>query len=272
MDQNIFQTVYKVNHAGGSGSCFYLKKHDLFVTNYHVVEGFRQVALEDNQKNRYLANIVLVNPILDIALLSAEGDFTALPEISLACTEVTLGQKINVAGYPFGMPFTATEGTVSSPKQLMDDSYYIQTDAAVNPGNSGGPMFNQNGEVVAITTSKLTNADNMGFGIPIAPCVPYSNRFQNSTAIISIYNVTVVRNLYPKKTNIAPHAGRNYRKIFSSSEALPNWQHFVKKPSKTWVSIRCWHVSAMKAGLSIKAAPRSGCSYSSVRICSVLLR
>ena len=149
-------------------SCFYLKKHDLFVTNYHVVEGFRQVALEDNQKNRYLANIVLVNPILDIALLSAEGDFTALPEISLACTEVTLGQKINVAGYPFGMPFTATEGTVSSPKQLMDDSYYIQTDAAVNPGNSGGPMFNQNGEVVAITTSKLTNADNMGFGIPIA--------------------------------------------------------------------------------------------------------
>ena len=168
MDQNIFQTVYKVNHAGGSGSCFYLKKHDLFVTNYHVVEGFRQVALEDNQKNRYLANIVLVNPILDIALLSAEGDFTALPEISLACTEVTLGQKINVAGYPFGMPFTATEGTVSSPKQLMDDSYYIQTDAAVNPGNSGGPMFNQNGEVVAIATSKLTNADNMGFGIPIA--------------------------------------------------------------------------------------------------------
>ena len=70
------------------------EKHDLFVTNYHVVEGFRQVALEDNQKNRYLANIVLVNPILDIALLlSAEGDFTALPEISLACTEVTLGQK-----------------------------------------------------------------------------------------------------------------------------------------------------------------------------------
>lgn len=83
---------------GDSDSCFYLKKHDLFVTNYHVVEGFRQVALEDNQKNRYLANIVLVNPILDIALLSAEGDFTALPEISLACTEVTLGQKINVAG------------------------------------------------------------------------------------------------------------------------------------------------------------------------------
>lgn len=168
MNQNIFQTVYKVNHAGGSGSCFYLKKYDLFVTNYHVVEGFRQLALEDNAKNRYLAQVILVNPFLDIALLTAEGDFSALPEIALATEEVSLGQKINVAGYPFGMPFTATEGTVSSPRQLIDDNYYIQTDAAVNPGNSGGPMFNQKGEVVAITTSKLNNADNMGFGIPVA--------------------------------------------------------------------------------------------------------
>lgn len=168
MDQNLFQTVYKITHAGGSGSCFYLKKHDLFVTNYHVVEGFRQVALEDDNKNRYLANIILINPLLDVALLVAEGDFSALPEISLAEEEVTLGQKVNVAGYPFGMPFAVTEGTVSSPRQLMDDSYYIQTDAAVNPGNSGGPMFNQKGEVVAITTSKLNNADNMGFGIPVA--------------------------------------------------------------------------------------------------------
>ena len=168
MEQNLFQIVYKVNHAGGSGSCFYLKNHDLFVTNYHVVEGFRQVALEDNAKNRYLADVVLVNPSLDIALLSGEGDFSALPLVDLASEEVTIGQKINVAGYPFGMPFTATEGTISSPKQLMEDSYYIQTDAAVNPGNSGGPMFNQQGKIVAITTSKLTNADNMGFGIPIA--------------------------------------------------------------------------------------------------------
>lgn len=168
MDQNLFQTVYKITHAGGSGSCFYLKKHDLFVTNYHVVEGFRQVALEDDNKNRYLARVILINPLLDVALLAAEGDFSALPEILLAEKEVTLGQKINVAGYPFGMPFTATEGTVSSPRQLMDDTYYIQTDAAVNPGNSGGPMFNLDGEVVAITTSKMSNADNMGFGIPVS--------------------------------------------------------------------------------------------------------
>lgn len=168
MEQNIFQTVFKINHAGGSGSCFFLSNLNVFVTNYHVVEGFRQVALEDQDKNRYLADVILINPSLDIALLTAEGDFSALPGITLAVEDVTLGQKINVAGYPFGMPFTATEGTISSPRQLMDDNYYIQTDAAVNPGNSGGPMFNQKGEVVAVTTCKLTNADNMGFGIPVS--------------------------------------------------------------------------------------------------------
>ena len=77
---NIYRSVFKVTHSGGSGSCFYLKNYDLFVTNYHVVEGYRTVAVHDNDRNPYLAKVVLVNPALDIALLAAEGDFSALPE------------------------------------------------------------------------------------------------------------------------------------------------------------------------------------------------
>jgi Trypsin-like serine proteases, typically periplasmic, contain C-terminal PDZ domain len=169
MDKNIYNAIYKVNHAGGTGSCFYLKEHNVFVTNYHVVSGFKKLAIQDNDKNLFLVDVILVNPSLDIALLSAEGDFSNLPEIKIAKSgEVAIGQKLNVAGYPFGMPFTVTEGTVSSPKQLIKSKYYIQTDAAVNPGNSGGPMFNEESELVAITASKITDADNMGFGIPVA--------------------------------------------------------------------------------------------------------
>ena len=73
MEQNIYNAIYKVNHAGGCGSCFYLKQYDLFVTNYHVVEGFRQVAIQDNDKNSFLARVVMVNSVLDIALLSVIG-------------------------------------------------------------------------------------------------------------------------------------------------------------------------------------------------------
>lgn len=168
MDQNIYKLVYKVTHAGGSGSCFYLKAYDLFVTNYHVVSGFHSVALHDNDRRPYLARVVLVNPSLDIALLAAEGDFSHLPDLSLASDDsLEIGGKVSVAGYPYGMPFTVTEGSVSSPRQLVDGKYYIQTDAAVNPGNSGGPIFNERNEVVGVTVSKLSNADNMGFGIRV---------------------------------------------------------------------------------------------------------
>ena len=63
MEQNnIYQLVFKVTHAGGSGSCFYLKDYDLFVTNYHVVKGFHAVAVHDNDRNPYLAKVVLVLP------------------------------------------------------------------------------------------------------------------------------------------------------------------------------------------------------------------
>ena len=57
---NIYRSVFKVTHSGGSGSCFYLKNYDLFVTNYHVVEGYRTVAVHDNDRNPYLAKVVLV--------------------------------------------------------------------------------------------------------------------------------------------------------------------------------------------------------------------
>ena len=105
MEQNnIYQLVFKVTHAGGSGSCFYLKDYDLFVTNYHVVKGFHAVAVHDNDRNPYLAKVVLVNPSLDIALLSVDGDFSALPSLNLAGdNSLSIGGKVCVAGYPYGL-------------------------------------------------------------------------------------------------------------------------------------------------------------------------
>ncbi len=165
---NIHQAIFRVNHAGGSGTCFYLKKYGYFVSNFHELEGNREVAHHDDEKNCFLAKVVVVNPKADLALLRAEGDFSELPEIVLPEKgDVSIGQKVNVAGYPYGMPFTMTEGTVSAPRQLIKENYYIQTDAAVNPGNSGGPMLNENLELVGVTCSKMKEADNMGFGIPV---------------------------------------------------------------------------------------------------------
>ena len=167
-ENNIYQLVFKVTHAGGSGSCFYMKSYGFFVTNYHVVAGYHTVAVHDRKRNPYEAKVILVNPEVDIALLAVDADFSALPDVCLAEDDsLAIGRKAYVAGYPYGMPFTVTEGSVSSPKQLIDGKYYIQIDAAVNPGNSGGPIFNDKGEVVGVTVSKFTNADNMGFGVRV---------------------------------------------------------------------------------------------------------
>lgn len=168
MNQDIFNGVFQVTHAGGTGSCFYLAAHDLFVTNYHVVEGFHQVAVRDQNHNAFLGKVVLVNSHVDLALIAVEEEFKGLPSIQLAEEgSAKIGDKVRVAGFPFGMPFSVTEGTVSAPKQLMEGRHYLQVDAAVNPGNSGGPIFNEKGEVVAVTVSKFTDADNTGFGVRV---------------------------------------------------------------------------------------------------------
>ena len=167
-DQSLSKAVYKVITANGSGTSFALKDKNIWVTNHHVVAGNKQVTLEDMDKNRYLANVVFINPSADIAFLrsdhvySDDHGFTYMENDTVRASD-----PVFVLGYPFGMPYTITEGIVSSPSQLMDGRNYIQTDAAVNPGNSGGPVVTKDGKLVGITTAKFQQADNMGFAIPL---------------------------------------------------------------------------------------------------------
>lgn len=169
---NIATAVYKVITANGSGTCFVLKDQKLWVTNYHVVAGSRQVTLEDQQLNRYLADVVLINPDADIAFLHSDHLPAEAPNIAFdPGRSLQASEKVYVLGYPYGMPYTVTEGIVSAPRQLMAGKYYIQTDAAVNPGNSGGPVVAADGQLIGITTSKFSDADNMGFAIPVEALV-----------------------------------------------------------------------------------------------------
>jgi len=162
----ISKAVYKVNTAGGSGTAFYLKNLGIFVTNQHVVNGFKTVSVEDHNKNRYLAQVIQINPDADLAFLRTTEAFDT-PDLSIDAVNLPQARdKVYVLGFPFGMPFTITEGIVSAPRQLMNGRYFIQTDAAVNPGNSGGPVINAEGEVIGVTTAKFNNADNVGFAIP----------------------------------------------------------------------------------------------------------
>ncbi len=164
--ENTKNSIYKIITAGGTGTGFKVANQKFVITNYHVVKGYKTVAVEDHDKNRFLANVIMVNTDVDLAFLQVTELENAESNIAInENLEVQNRQKIFINGFPFGMPFTVTEGIVSSPNQPMHGRNYVQTDAAVNPGNSGGPMLNEKGELVGVTTSKFTEADNVGFGI-----------------------------------------------------------------------------------------------------------
>lgn len=163
---HVFQLVFKIRTSRGSGSGFFSKKHGVIITNHHVIDGEREVAVENACNSAMKAEVILVSPKYDLAFLRPSRSIEA-PEISFSNVEdLKVMDKVLVLGYPFGYPFNVTEGIVSSVRQLVNGQYYIQTDAAINPGNSGGPMILPDGSVIGITTCKLNEAENMGFSLP----------------------------------------------------------------------------------------------------------
>ncbi|MCF6348384.1 MAG: trypsin-like peptidase domain-containing protein [Flavobacteriaceae bacterium] len=176
--ENIKKSIFKIITTSGTGSGFIVSGYNYIITNYHVVQGSKIVAIEDYEKNRYVANVVMVNPEVDLAFLYVDGFKNEYNDITLDENVVVMNtQKVFINGYPFGMPYTITEGIISSPNQPMGNKYFVQTDAAVNPGNSGGPMLNEAGVLVGVTTSKFTNADNVGFGIKHSDLLEEINDF-----------------------------------------------------------------------------------------------
>jgi len=179
--QNISKSIFKINTSTGSGSAFYLSEHNIFITNYHVIEGHHEVAIEDNDKNTFVGKVVLVNIDEDIAILIAEATIkTEIPLEIADISKLNTREEVFVLGFPYGMPYTETQGIVSAPKQLMSGKHYIQTDAPVNPGNSGGPLVNKAGEIIGITTAKFNDADNMGFAVPITVLAEIIKKYEKA--------------------------------------------------------------------------------------------
>jgi hypothetical protein len=214
--------------ASGSGSSFYLRDKKIFVTNYHVVGQHKNVSLQDPTGGRHLAQVILANPYEDIAFLKVQQDFE-VPALSLQMNSVTRGEQVFVAGFPFGMPFTVTEGIVSAPSQLMSGKSYVQTDAAVNPGNSGGPVFNVKGEVIGITTSKFNSADNMGFAVPIGALVEEFDslpKLVNHTFNLVCESCSV---LIQERTAYCNNCGQNIDDKLFDEPTLTDLAHFCEQ-------------------------------------------
>jgi S1-C subfamily serine protease len=163
----------------GQGSGFVLNKEGLILTNNHVIEGSQrggsvEVTLSD--KHQYKAAVVTVDRGHDLALLKIDAPNLVPVTLAETSTGLTVGQRVYAIGNPFGLSGTMTRGIISAIRSvrgpdnnLIEDA--IQTDASVNPGNSGGPLLNSRGEVIGITTMIASNgadqSSGIGFAIPI---------------------------------------------------------------------------------------------------------
>ena len=156
----------------GQGSGFIISADGLILTNAHVVRDAKEVTVKLSDRSEYAAKVLGSDPVTDVAVLRI--DAKNLPAVRLGNPkELSVGDPVLAIGAPFGFEQTATQGIVSAKgRSLPGDAVvpFIQTDAAVNPGNSGGPLFSGNGEVIGINAQIYSHTggyQGLAFAIPI---------------------------------------------------------------------------------------------------------
>ncbi len=153
------------------GSGFVISADGYIVTNNHVIEGADEIEIEFFSGKRLDAKLVGTDTKTDIALLKVESD-TPLPFVSFGDSDVMrVGDWVMAMGNPLGQGFSVSAGIVSARNRELEGAYddFIQTDAAINRGNSGGPLFNLEGEVVGVNTAILSpNGGSIGIGFSMA--------------------------------------------------------------------------------------------------------
>lgn len=154
------------------GSAFLISDDGYMVTNNHVIKGATDIKISLNKSDKiYTAKVIGTDSKTDIALIKIESD-EKLPYVKIGDSDkMKLGNWVIAVGNPLGFAGTVTAGIISADSRYLNGPYdnYIQTDAAINRGNSGGPLFNMNGEVIGVNTlivSTTGQSSGLGFAIP----------------------------------------------------------------------------------------------------------
>lgn len=159
---------------GSLGSGVIVRPNGVIVTNNHVIEGADEIQVVLNDRREFDAKIILADPRTDLAILQIDAGDEMLASLSLSDSDnVLVGDIVLAIGNPFGVGQTVTGGIVSATARtqegISDFGFFIQTDAAVNPGNSGGALVGMTGELLGINTAiySRTGASNgIGFAVP----------------------------------------------------------------------------------------------------------
>ncbi len=152
------------------GSGFIIDEKGIVVTNNHVIQNATDIVVQVNGEKKFEAKVIGADPFSDIAVLQIETNEKFIPVKFGDSDKARIGDWVIAIGNPFGLGGTVTSGIISARNRSIGLSRYedyIQTDASINQGNSGGPLFDMNGDVIGINTAILGRSGNVGIGFSI---------------------------------------------------------------------------------------------------------
>jgi serine protease Do len=151
-------------HSTGTG--FYLRGESLIITNEHVIRDNRSVIVFGSKLQKQLAEVVYIDSKYDLAFIRPPHEID-VPMVPLRLDPAPKeGEPIIAIGHPFDLAFTTTQGIISNTQHVLSDVPYLQHDAALNPGNSGGPLIDAQGQVIGVNTFIVKDGQNIGFSLP----------------------------------------------------------------------------------------------------------
>ena len=189
---------HKKEHSRASGSGFFITKNGVIATNAHVVEGAKNIEVTVSSESgsfTYKTKVLLMDSKNDVALLQIDDQkFKGLTSIPYGIVENSdVGSRVFTIGYPLndvmGTSYKVTDGIISSKSGIADDIRYYQISVPIQPGNSGGPLFNKDGNVIGITSARLnskavgTQVENVNYAIKSSYLLNLYNMLPNSTKI-----------------------------------------------------------------------------------------
>lgn len=168
----------------GAGSGFIVSPDGVILTNAHVVQGADEVTVKLHDRREFRAKVVGADPRTDVAVLKIDAKNLPVAPIGNS-NKLAAGEWVLAIGSPYGLESTVTAGVVSATGRNLQDGQvpFIQTDVAVNPGNSGGPLFNTRGEVVGINSqiySQTGGYQGLSFSIPIDVAVKIKDQIMTT--------------------------------------------------------------------------------------------
>ncbi len=198
------QSFYGVYESTAAGSGVIISPDGLIVTNNHVIEGAKSVKVIDYEGNEYDATLIGTDSKSDIGVIKIETDHELKYSVFADSDNIVLGQKVIAIGNPLGEGICVTDGIISAlAKEVEIDDYMmelLQTNAAINSGNSGGGLFDMNGNIIGVVNAKTfysqssTVAEGMGYAIPasraqkiVEDLINYGYVKNRATLGVSIY-------------------------------------------------------------------------------------